>query len=149
MSGAFIDTNVWVYAVDEAEPTKQLRAKAAIQAEMAVGIIVSAQVLGEFYVTATRKLPRPLLHEDARAYVRDMRRQRVVPIGDRLVDEAIAGAQSWQLSYWDALLLVAARTAGCDRLLTEDLQHGRVIDGVTIVNPFLADEAGPEGGPGG
>lgn len=135
-SRAFVDTNVWVYAVDSADRRKQARAIEVIDREKRVGLVVSAQVLGEFYVTVTRKLATPLSPEAALEDVRSMTRQSVVALDARLVEAGIVGAQAWQLSYWDALLVVAARTAGADRLLSEDLQDGQLIDGVTIENPF-------------
>lgn len=137
MSGrAFVDTNVWVYAVDTADERKQARALGVLESAMRQGVVISTQVLGEYYVTVTRKLATPLPVETALDDVRGMSRQAVVPIDTRLVEAAIVGARAWRMSYWDALLVVAARIAGADRLLSEDLQDGRVIDGVTIENPF-------------
>lgn len=141
---AFVDTNVWVYAVDTADERKQARALAVLDREMRHGVVLSAQVIGEYYVTTTRKLDTPLTPAAALEDVRDMMRQSVVPLDARLVEAAVIGAQAWRLSYWDALLVVAARTAGAERLLSEDLQDGRVIDGVTIENPFGGLEASPE-----
>lgn len=133
---SLVDTNVWVYAVDEADPRKQARAREALSAAAADGIVVSPQVMGEFFVTVTRKLATPLPPEVAADYVRDMTRQSVVPLDGRLVEAAIVGSAAWHVPYWDALLVVAARTAGADRLISEDLPDGRVMDGVVIVNPF-------------
>ncbi len=127
---AFVDTNVWVYAVDEADPDKQDRAKATLSAAAVGGIVVSPQVMGEFFVTVTRKLATPLRGDTALEYVRDMMRQSVVPLDSKLVEAAIVGAAAWRISYWDALLVVAARTAGADRLISEDLQDGQVMDGI-------------------
>ncbi len=121
-------------------PVKQRIARAVIGPEYEPDLVVSPQVIGEFYVTVTRKLEVPLSPGQALALVGEMTRQPVVPLDSTMAIAAILGAHEWQLSYWDALLMVAARTAGCDRLLTEDLQHGRVIDGVTIVNPFLQSD---------
>jgi predicted nucleic acid-binding protein len=138
---AFIDTNVWVYAVDTSDERKQTRALAVLEQEMRHGVVLSAQVIGEYYVTTTRKLDPPLAPTAALEDVRDMMRQAVVPLDARLAEAAAIGAQAWRLSYWDALLVAAARTAGAQRLLSEDLQDGRVIDGVTIENPFRDLEA--------
>jgi predicted nucleic acid-binding protein len=133
----FVDTNVWVYAVDASDTAKQARAIEVLERETREGgVVVSAQVVGEYYVTVTRKLATPVAPEDALEDVRDMMRQSVVALDARLVEAAVVGAQAWRLSYWDAMLVVAARTAGASRLLSEDLQDGRVIDGVTIENPF-------------
>lgn len=133
---AFVDTNVWVYAVDAADTRKQARAIEVIEREARHGLVVSTQVMGEYYVTVTRTLVTPLAPDIALEDVRDMMRQSVVTLDGRLVEAAVVGTQAWQMSYWDALLVVAARTAGADRLLSEDLQDGRVIDGISIENPF-------------
>jgi predicted nucleic acid-binding protein len=133
---AFVDTNVWVYAVDEADPRKQARARDTLSAAAVDGIVVSPQVMGEFYVTVTRKLATPLPPDAALDYVRGMMRQSVVPLDSKLVEAAIVAAAAWQVSYWDALLVAAARTAGADRLISEDLQDRRIMDGVLVVNPF-------------
>lgn len=134
---AFVDTNVWVYAVDGGDPAKQERAKGALASAEMGGIVVSPQVLGEFYVTVTRKLATPLPPDVALDYVRDMMRQSVVGIDARHVEAAILGSRAWQLSYWDALVIVVAQAGGCAILLTEDLQHGVTFGAVRVENPFL------------
>ncbi len=93
-------------------------------------------MLQEFYVTATRKLPNPLPLAQAADAVQDFAGFPVVPSDARLVLAAVEISRSAQLSLWDALLIEAARTAGCDRILTEDLNHGATIGGVRIENPF-------------
>ncbi|PZS10785.1 MAG: PIN domain nuclease [Acidimicrobiales bacterium] len=99
-------------------------------------LVLSTQVLQEFYVTATRKLPNPLPLAQAADAVQDFAGFPVVPSDARLVLAAVEISRSAQLSLWDALLIEAARTAGCDRILTEDLNHGATIGGVRIENPF-------------
>lgn len=132
----FVDTNVWVYAVDDGEPAKQALARAAIAPEPDKDLVVSAQVLGEFFVTVRRRFAQALPEADAIALVERMRQLPVVAIDGDLVAAAIASAASWQVSYWDALIVEAARAAGAEVLLTEDLQDGRMLGGVTIVDPF-------------
>lgn len=133
---AFVDTNVWVYAVDDGEPAKQALARAAIAPEPDKDLVVSAQVLGEFFVTVRRRFAQALPEADAIALVERMRQLPVVAIDGDLVAAAIASAASWQVSYWDALIVEAARAAGAEVLLTEDLQDGWMLGGVTIVDPF-------------
>lgn len=70
------------------------------------------------------------------ALVERMRQLPVVAIDAELVSAAITNAATWQISYWDALVVEAARAAGAELLLTEDLQHGRTLGGVQIVDPF-------------
>ena len=134
---SFVDTNIWVYAVDEDEPAKQERAKAALATAEMTGIVVSAQVLGEFYVTVTRKLATPLPQDAALDYVHAMMRQSVVSLDARLVSAAIAGTREWGIAYWDALIIAAAEAGGCSTVLTEDLQHGATYGSVRVENPFL------------
>jgi predicted nucleic acid-binding protein len=99
--------------------------------------VLSTQVLQEFYVNATRKLGRPLSPERAEARVRDLSRLPLVQVNAPLILAAIARSRSLGFSFWDALILEAALSAGAARLLTEDLQHGREVEGLRIENPFL------------
>lgn len=132
----FVDTNVWVYAVDADEPAKQAQARAVLQPSGDNALVLSAQVLGEFYVTVTRKFGRRVSEDAAWSMVERMRHLPVVPIDADLVAAAISGARAWQLSYWDALIIAAAAAAGCSRLLTEDLADGATYGGVRVENPF-------------
>lgn len=132
----FVDTNVLVYAHDTDEPDKQARALAVL-AEHADTLTLSAQVLAEFYVTVTRRLVRPLDPADAAAQVDELARTRVVGVDGELVSAAIALSRDAQLSLWDAMVLAAARRGACDVVLTEDLQHGAVLGGIEVRNPFV------------
>lgn len=134
----FLDTNIVVYAVDGNEPAKQQVALEAI-ASLAPGSgVLSTQVLTEFYVTATRKLAIPLSHDDAAFAVERLARFDVVSHDARLVRAAIGLCASTRISLWDALIVRAAATSGCERLLTEDLNAGQRIDGVLVENPFAS-----------
>jgi predicted nucleic acid-binding protein len=133
-SKAFIDTNVFVYSVDTAEPDKQRQAQ-AILADWPHAT-VSTQVLNEFFVTATRKLAKALSVDTATAIVNEMAQLNCVSVDASLVQAAITEGQRWQLSHWDALMLAAARRSGCDVVLTEDLSDGASYDGLRIENPF-------------
>ena len=132
---AFVDTNVLVYAVDRSSPAKQTRAQSLL-AELAGSIAISTQVLLEFYVTATRKLAKPLSHEEAERRVQELSGADVVEVTVPLVRTAIALSREHRLSLWDALIVESARARGCRRLYSEDLQHGREFGGVRVVNPF-------------
>lgn len=130
-----MDTNVFVYLFDHADPEKQRIARATLT-EQPEEVVISTQVLSEFFWVATRKLnldPRA-----AREGVRQMALLRVVPVDHRLVLRATDTALSARLSIWDALIVEAAATAGSDRLLTDDLNPGQSIRDVQIVNPFAA-----------
>lgn len=131
----FVDTNVLVYAHDVDQPEKQARALAVL-AEHAETMALSAQVLSEFYVAVTRKLAHPLAVEDAAVQVDELSRTHVVATDSQLVRAGISLSRSAQLSYWDALMLAAARRADCEVVLTEDLQDGAVLAGVRVHDPF-------------
>jgi predicted nucleic acid-binding protein len=138
MSGrVFVDTNVFVYVFDEDAPQKRERAKDVIQELTRDGrIVLSTQVLQEFYVSVTRKFARVLPPEEALETVRRLASLPVVQIDGDTVIAAIRLSQAHQLSLWDALVLRAAAIAGCSTVLTEDLQTGRQFGGVEVVNPF-------------
>jgi predicted nucleic acid-binding protein len=135
MSGrAFLDTNVLVYAVDDADPAKKKTARELLA--QADDVVISAQVLNEFYVTVTRKL-KPAVEADAAAHmVRKLAQIQCVAIDAQLVQLALRAGQRWQLSHWDSLVVEAARQAGCVKILTEDLADGATYNGLVIENPF-------------
>ncbi len=97
----FVDSNVWVYAVDADEPIKQAKARAVLDPATSDTLATSAQVLGEFYVTITRKLARPVPEDIATRMVDRMAQLPVVSIDADGVQAAIAGSRSWRLSYWE------------------------------------------------
>lgn len=132
---SFLDTNVLVYAFDDADPRKQNIARSILAGPEP--LVISAQVVGEFYVVVTRKLANALSHDQAKAAVEKMLLFPVVAIDGQLAREAVATGQTEQLSYWDALIVEAALTSGCDRLLSEDLSHGRNVRSIRIENPFV------------
>lgn len=132
---AFVDTNVLVYAFDDRDEAKRDRARALV-AEPPAPLVISAQVIGEFHVTVTRKLPTPLGQDDAAAAVNELLRLPVVPVDGELARAAVRTSAEAQLSYWDALIVEAAVVGGCDLLLTEDLSAGQTIRGVRVENPF-------------
>lgn len=132
----FVDTNVWVYAVDDADPAKRDRALAVLDPSAGSNLVVSTQVLTEFYVVATRKLAVPLSEDSAQAMVDEVSRLPVVPADAQLVTAAIAGSREWRISLWDALIIRAAEMAGCARILSEDLADGATYGSVRIENPF-------------
>ena len=134
-SRSFVDTNVLVYAFDDADPRKRDRARAVLNDGSAT-LIISSQVVGEFYVVVTRRLATPLTPDAARAAVGELLKLPVVPIDGELTRAAVATSQAAPLSYWDALIVEAAVASRCDRVLTEDLSAGAEIRSVRIENPF-------------
>ena len=134
----FFDTNILVYLFDHDVPDKRDRAKMLFQQEVEAGrFVASTQVLQEFYVAATRKLAVPLPVADAEEAVRALADLSIVPVDSSLILSAIDRSRSMQVSFWDALIIEAALSVGATSLLTEDLQHGRQIEGLRITNPFL------------
>lgn len=134
---AFVDTNVLLYAHDASETVKRGIA-AGVLARLwrdRMGVL-STQVLQEFYDAGTRRLRPPVPRSVAREVIEQYRAWPVVLVEPSLIVSASLVQERHQLSFWDALIVEAARVAGATRLLTEDLSHGRVIEGVTIVNPF-------------
>lgn len=134
----FVDTNVWVYAVDAADPVKRERAMEVIAPAPGRDLVISTQVLTEFYAVVTRKLAVQVTPDEAAAMVGQLSILPVVAIDASLVASAITGSRDWQISIWDALIIRAAEVAGCRRVLSEDLSHGRTYGSVEIENPFAA-----------
>jgi predicted nucleic acid-binding protein len=132
---SFIDTNVLVYTDDGDARAKQRRALDLVASHRRAGTgVVSVQVLQEYFVAATRKLR--VEAAVARRKVEIFATLHVAVIGVEDVVAAIDLHRLHGVSLWDALILRAARQASCTELLSEDLQHGRSIDGVKVVNPF-------------
>lgn len=135
----FVDTNVLVYLFDADEPAKQQLARDVVGELMRTGtLVLSSQVLSELYVTVTRKLAYPLDPESALRALGDLAVYPVVAIDAALVQRAAVRSTAEQVTYWDALILEAAVEAGADVVYSEDLQHGRAYQGVSVVDPFAA-----------
>jgi predicted nucleic acid-binding protein len=138
MSARFADTNVLLYAISQA-PDEKAKAERAKDLLGERDLALSVQVLQEFYVQATRQSkPDPLSHRDALELVASFRRFPVLPLTADLVDAAMATRHRFQLSYWDAAILEAARSLGCEVVLSEDLGDGQDYDGVRVENPFAS-----------
>jgi len=142
MDLVFVDTNVLLYAFDEAYPSKRERAHAWLAAlwRGRCGRL-STQVLNEFYSNARKKFTATLNAGDARAEVRRYQQWKPWQIDQATVETAWAVESRSNINYWGALMVSAAQHQGCTLLLTEDLQHDQRIDKLRIVNPFLV---GPE-----
>ena len=135
----FVDTDIWVYAVDRSEPAKRERARAALAPRDDAHITVSSQVLSEFYTVVTRKLETPLSEEQAAQMVDRLAQLPVVPVDTDLVMRAIAGSRSWGISLWDALIIRAAEVAGCAVVLSEDLADGATYGTVRVSDPLRTE----------
>jgi predicted nucleic acid-binding protein len=132
----FVDSNVFLYAVDDADLRKQQVAR-DWRAELWKSRLgrVSFQVLNEFYVNAVRL--KPTASDEARAEVRDLMAWNPIAVDATVIESAWKLQDRYQLPYWDSLIVAAAKVAACGFLLSEDLQNGQKLDGVEVVNPFL------------
>jgi predicted nucleic acid-binding protein len=132
----FADTNILLYAISR-DPGEQHKAERANEILAARDLALSVQVLQEFYVQATRKSrPDAITRDQATRLVESFLRFPVQAITTEIMLAAVAGCQRFRLSYWDAAIIEASRTLGCDVVLSEDLSDGQDYDGVTVRNPF-------------
>lgn len=132
---AFLDTNVLVYAHDSATPGKQHRALELMASLGHQDIVISSQVLSEFFVSSQR-MADPLSEQEASEATQSLARLRVVAVDAALVQRALDIRERWQPSYWDSLIVAAAERAGAATVYSEDFSHGQQIGDVRIENPF-------------
>ncbi len=136
MSAAFFDTNIVAYAADSSAENTAKR-DAARQLMLTHSITISTQVMLELYAVLRKKLCYSA--EAADAWVRSLKDDTVVALTPSDVLEAIAISRRYEISHWDALILVAADKAGLDIVYTEDLNHGQTYGSVRVCNPFIED----------
>jgi predicted nucleic acid-binding protein len=135
----FVDANVFVCALNPAEPLKQEVALSLIDRLWAQQrACTSVQAINEFYCVATRKLRHVISQRDAWVMVEQLLEWNPVPVDSRVVRQAYSIEGRYKLSWWDSLIVSAARLQKCSVLYSEDLQHGATLDGLKIVNPFVA-----------
>lgn len=138
----FVDTSVLVYAHDASDQLRQPVAAGLVDdLWRSRGGVLSTQVLTEFYTVVTRKFDPPLSRREARALVHAYAAWPVVQVDPPLIVAASALEEQHSFSFWDALIIETARRAGADRLVSEDLQHGRRIAGLVIDNPFVSGDS--------
>jgi predicted nucleic acid-binding protein len=132
----FVDTNVLLYAVSQ-EPEERDKAERANEILAARDLALSVQVLQEFYVQATRpSRADALTHEQATKLVESFLRFPAQATTTELALAAMATCHRFTISYWDAAIIEAARSLGCDLVLSEDLSDGQDYAGVRVENPF-------------
>lgn len=133
----FFDTNILIYSVDKDETVKSGPAGELVETYLVRGKgAISVQVLREFY-SASRRLGSPLSEEQAREMVDYFATFRTLSEDVGTVLGAARRTGELSISFWDALIVEAALRSGADLLFTEDLQHGQVIEGMRVENPFL------------
>ena len=136
MPRSLVDTNVLVYAEDGREPEKRAKAIALIESLSAVGdFVLSVQCLNEFSSVAFRRgLPVAEVQDILATWTA---LSEVLPLTHEATNAALAAVDTHGLSFWDALIWATAHTAGVPVLFSEDFQHGRELEGVRFVNPFI------------
>jgi predicted nucleic acid-binding protein len=139
MSGdrRFVDTNILVYAHDNSAGGKQERARALLeQLWNTRDGCLSVQILQEFFVSVTRKIPKPLDAAAAKEIIADLSRWYVhAPAADDVL-AAIGLQRRTGISFWDAMMVRSAVEIGCGVIYSEDLNHGQRYDGARVENPF-------------
>ncbi len=137
----FVDTNIIVYSVDAVdEPRHSIAVERMRELWKSENGVLSTQVLQEFFVVSTTKIPRPLSQEDARRFVYRLSAWDVVVNNSDSILRAIDIQAEHGYSFWDCLILDAAIQGGAQVLLTEDFTHDRMINGVRVVNPFISPQ---------
>ena len=132
----FVDTNIFLYARDLAEPDKQQRAIDWITLlSDARALSINLQVINEFSAVLLRKLPKAEM-DDIRLAARDMMRWGNRPIDAKITAHAWSIRERHNFSWFDTLLLASAHRMRCRHFLSEDMKHGETIDGVTIIDAF-------------
>ncbi len=139
----FLDTNVLIYAASQ-NPDETRKKKIAVELLQDTAFGVSAQVLQEFYVVATRKAEVPLKPAAALDWIEQLEVFPCVDISPALIKLGAVMSERYHLSYWDGAILAAAESLGAPVVYTEDLNHGQSYGGVRAVNPFaeLASHGG-------
>jgi predicted nucleic acid-binding protein len=135
VSKAFFDTNILVYQMDKRNVSKRDICRDLVRRTAREGdAVISTQVLQEFYVVATAKLHLDPLF--TKSIMHTFENMEVVVVGKDLINAAIDACLQFKLSFWDALILVAAESAKCEVLYSEDLNPGQVMRNVRVENPL-------------
>jgi len=134
----FLDTNILVYAYDKHELWKQKEAQAilteGIEQDM---VVLSVQVLSEFYNVVTRQIKNPMSPEEAQGIIEMLGILSIQDIDFIMVKRAIDTHRTYRISYWDSMIIAAAERAECKTILTEDLNDGQTYNAILVHNPFI------------
>ena len=136
-----VDTNLLIYCYDRAEPVKQMRALETLDALRSAGAgVLSTQILAEFFINVTRKVPEPLSIEDACERIDHyLESWEVLDVTTTVVKHAVRAVRQHRLNYWDAQIWAVAFVHQIPFVLSEDFQSGRVLEGVRFLNPLPPD----------
>lgn len=139
MSKIFIDTNLFIYSIDQKEAQKKEKARKILKKIIeAHRPVISTQVIKEFYIVATTKLKAEQLI--VKNIIHNFRNMEVVNNDLPLIEQAIDVSVISQLSFWDSLIIAAAEKANCEFIFSEDLNAGQTYRGVVVVNPFIKED---------
>jgi predicted nucleic acid-binding protein len=134
---AFLDTNILVYAYDKHSPEKQKEAQAILTDGIEHDdVVLSVQVLGEFFNVVTRHINNPMSVDEVRSIIAALSILPVQEIDLPMVKRAIDTHQTYRISYWDSLIIAAAERAGCKKIFSEDLNDDQTYRGILVHNPF-------------
>ncbi len=140
----FLDTNILIYAHDlDAGPKHRIAAAIIKDSWEKENGVLSAQVLQEFYVNVTRKISNPIAPAKARGIVKNYLSWHVEQNSPEMVLLASEFEERHQLSFWDSMILAAASNARVEKIITEDLNHGQIMEGIIIENPFMSIDLRP------
>ena len=134
----FVDTNIFLYALDWSDSAKRRAAQEWRRALWTTRLgRTSFQVLQEFYANVASKWPDERDH--ARSEIRDLLAWRPATVSSEILEYGWKLQDRYSISFWDSLIVAAAKSLACGYLLTEDLQTSQDFDGVTVVSPFKTD----------
>ena len=137
----FLDTNILLYSISK-DPSEASKQALAIELLANDNNALSVQVLQEFYVQATRPSRKDALtHALAAGLIQTWLRFRVQDVTLSILQEGLRIKLAYGFSYWDSAIIAAAIAMGCHELCSEDLADGRIIEGVTICNPFRVSQS--------
>ena len=137
----FLDTNILVYAYDNHDPQKQDKAQQLLTSGIEQeNLVLSVQVMGEFFNAATRHIPEPLTPDEVGEIINTLSILPIQEVDLAMVNRAIDTHKKYQISYWDSLIVSAAERAKCTEIISEDLSDGQSYNGIRVRNPFKNDD---------
>jgi predicted nucleic acid-binding protein len=132
----FLDTNVVVYAYDITDPAKQRIAQDLVRKAVAGELVISTQVLAEFAATLLHKLIPAPSSEDVIALLDTLAPIRLIPPDHDIVRRAVEAKETYGIHFYDGMIVAAAERASCEKIWSEDFNHGQKYFGVSVANPF-------------
>ena len=132
----FLDTNVFVYAYENADPRKQLIAQEMLKSAIAGDMIASPQVIAEFASTLLYKLSPRFVPERVDVVLHALASIKLVAPDLGMVQRAVEAHATYGIHFYDGMVVASAERGGCERIWSEDLNAGQKYFGVTVANPF-------------